>query len=127
MKLLLDEMYPAALAEALRGKGVDTTTAAALGLAGRSDLDIFAIAAAEGYTVVTENVGDIARIAGEHLSGGRHHPGVLVALSSRFSRRPAGRGELVAAILAQLGEPLDDRVIYLRRDDQAPPSHGRRR
>jgi hypothetical protein len=30
-----------------------------------------------------------------------------------FSRRPAGRGRLVAAILTQLGDPLDDRVIYL--------------
>jgi predicted nuclease of predicted toxin-antitoxin system len=113
VKLLLDEMYPAALAEALRQKGVDTATVAALGLAGRSDLDTFAAAVADGYAVVTENVADFARIAGEHVAAGRPHPGVLVALSSRFSRRPAGRVKLVAAIVVQLGDLLDDRVIYL--------------
>lgn len=88
MKLLLDEMYPAALAEALRQKGVGTATVAALGMAGSSDLDIFAAVVVDGYAVVTENVADFSRIAGEHVAAGRHHPGVLVALSSRFSRRP---------------------------------------
>jgi hypothetical protein len=123
VKLLLDEMYPAALAEALRLRGVDTATVAALGLAGRSDPDIFAAAVADGYAVVTENVADFARIAGEHVAAGRHHPGVLVALSSRFSRRPAGRVKLVAAILAQLGEPLDDRVVYLLPADETRRDH----
>jgi hypothetical protein len=123
VKLLLDEMYPAALAEALREKGVETSTVAALGPTGRSDLDVFAAAVGDGYAVVTQNVADFARIAGEHVAGGRHHPGVLVALSSRFSRRPAGRAKLVAAILAQLGEPLDDRVIYLPHANQTPGGH----
>jgi hypothetical protein len=113
VKLLLDEMYPAALAGALREKGVETATVAELGLAGHSDPDIFATAVADGYAVVTENVADFIRAGGEHAAAGRHHPGVLIALSSRFSRRPAGRGRLVAAILTQLGDPLDDRVIYL--------------
>jgi len=38
---------------------------------------------------------------------------LLIAVSSRISRRPAGRGDLTAAVLALLGEPLDDRLIYL--------------
>jgi hypothetical protein len=40
---------------------------------------------------------------------------VLIALSSRFSRRPAGIGPLMAAIRAIAGEQLDDRLVYLRR------------
>jgi len=40
--------------------------------------------------LLTENVADFVRIASDHLSTGGHHPGVLVALSSRFSRRPSG-------------------------------------
>jgi hypothetical protein len=111
VKLLLDEMYPAALAAELRKNGVGAATVAELGLAGRADSDVFAKAVAEGYSLLTENVGDFTRISGEHLSSGRHHAGVMIALSSRFSRRPAGRGQLVSAVLAQLGEPLDDRVI----------------
>ncbi|MHB8341888.1 MAG: DUF5615 family PIN-like protein [Mycobacteriales bacterium] len=114
MKLLLDQMYPAVLAERLRGVEIDTATVGELGLAGRSDPDLFAVAVAEGCTLLTENVADFARISADHLGAGHHHPGVLVALSSRFSRRPAGIGPLVAAIRTVAGEQLDDRVIYLQ-------------
>jgi hypothetical protein len=65
-----------------------------------------------------ENAADLARIAADHLTAGRHHPGVLVVLSSGFSRRPAGRGPLVAAVLAAADAPLDDRVVYLERADR---------
>lgn len=87
-------------------------------MAGRSDGDVFAAAVAHGYTLVTENVADCARVAADHLSAGRHHSGVLVALSSRFSRRPAGMSPLIAAIRAAAGDQFDDRVVYLRQVDQ---------
>ncbi len=67
---------------------------------------MFGAAAAGGYSVLTENVGDFARIAAEHSTAGGHHHGVLTALSSRFSRRPAGIGPLVAAIQAIAGEQI---------------------
>ena len=70
MKLLLDEMYPVKLAQALRDQGIDAVTVAELGMAGRSDADVFAAAADQGYTVLTENVSDFARISGEHVVGG---------------------------------------------------------
>jgi predicted nuclease of predicted toxin-antitoxin system len=112
LKLLLDEMYPTALAEALC-TGIDACTAAELGLAGRSDPDVFEAAVAQGYTLLTENVADFARISAEHLTAGHHHRGVLVALSSRFSRRTAGVSRLLAAIHAVAGEQFDDRIVYL--------------
>ena len=113
MKLLIDEMYPASLAAALRAEGIEAVSVVELGLAGRSDPDVFAAAVDDGYVLVTENVADFARIAADHLSAGRHHPGVLIALSSRFSRRPSGRAALNAAVLAAAREPLADRVAYL--------------
>ena len=112
MKLPLDEMYPAGLAAALRAEGVEAVSVVEFGLAGRSDPDVFAAAVAGGH-VVTENVADFARIATDHLTAGHHHPGVLIALSSRFSRRPGGRAAPVAAILASADEPLEDRVAFL--------------
>jgi predicted nuclease of predicted toxin-antitoxin system len=115
LKLLLDEMYPAALAEALRVASIDAVTAAEIGLAGRSDPEVFETAIAAGYTLLTENVADFTRIVADHVTCGHHHPGVLIALSSRFSRRPAGRGPLVSAIRAVAAEVLDDRLIYLKR------------
>ena len=111
-------MYPPSLAEALRAANVDAAMVAELGVAGRSDLDVFAAALADGYVLLTENVADFARIAADHLIAGNHHPGVLIALSSRFSRRPAGRGTLVAAILKVADAPLKDRVVYLERADR---------
>jgi len=118
VKLLLDEMFSARHAEALRHVRIDAVTVAELGLAGRSDLDVFAAAAANGYVLLSENVADFARIAADHLGAGRRHPGVLIALPSRFSRRPAGRRPLVAAVLAIADQSLEDRVVFLERTDR---------
>jgi hypothetical protein len=117
LRLLLDEMYPAALAEALRAEGIDARTVVELGLAGRSDPEILAAAVADGYTVLTENVADFAHISAEHLSAGRHHGGVLIGLSSRFSRRRAGIGSLVAAIHTVADQPVGDRLVYLQSNE----------
>ena len=118
MRLLLDEMYPPGPAESLRAAKIEAVTLGELGLAGRSDVDLFAAAAADGYVLLTENVADFTRIAADHLAAGRRSPGVLIALSSRFSRRPAGRGALVAAVVAAVDEPLEDRVVFLQRADR---------
>lgn len=114
-------MYPSSLAAALRARGVDASTALELGLAGQSDRDILAAATVNGYAVLTENVADFARIAGERLVAGEHHHGVLIALSSRFSRRPKGIPKIVAAVTARIDEDLQDRLIYLD-----PPSQKHR-
>jgi len=114
LKLLLDEMYPPALAEALRADGIDAATVAERGLAGRSDPDVFAAGAADGYVVLTENVADFARIAAERLTAGGHHPGVLMALSCRFSRRPSGIPKILEAIRAAADEQVQDRLVYLQ-------------
>jgi predicted nuclease of predicted toxin-antitoxin system len=106
-------MYPPTLAEKLRVGGIDARTVADLGLAGRSDPDILAAAAAGGDVLLTENVGDFARLAAQHLTTGGHHPGVLIALSTRFSRRPAGINAIVAAVRAVDDENLHDRLVYL--------------
>lgn len=113
MKVLLDEMYPATVAEALRASGIHAATVADLRLGGAPDAEIFGAAVAGGICVLTENVGDFARIAAQHSTGGGHHAGLLIALSSRFSRRPAGLQPLVDAIRAIADEPIEDRVIYL--------------
>lgn len=113
MKLLLDEMYAMKLAQALRDQGIDAVTVAELELAGRSDGDVFAIVTDGGYALLTENVSDFARLSSEHVAAGRHHYGVLIALSSRFSRRPAGYSAIAAAVAAVADDRLDDRLVYL--------------
>jgi hypothetical protein len=117
LKLLLDEMYSPGLAGALRAADVDACTVAELGLAGSSDPEVFAAAIADQRTLLTENVADFARISAEHVVSGQHHPGVLIALSSRFSRRAAGIGPLVTAIGEIADQRLSDSLVYLK-----PPS-----
>jgi hypothetical protein len=114
LRLLLDEMYSGVHAQALRDVRVAASTVVELGLAGSSDPDVFAVAAAQERVLLTENVADYARISAEHLTTGHHHAGVLIALSSRFSRRHAGIPTLVRAIIGVAGEQLADRVIYLQ-------------
>jgi Domain of unknown function (DUF5615) len=119
VRLLLDEMYADKLAQALRDQGIDAVTVAERGMAGRSDADVFAAAADGEYALLTENVSDFARLCGEHVAAGRHHFGLLIALSSRFSRRPAGYGAIVTAVAAVAGGQLDDRLVHLERPGQA--------
>lgn len=114
MKLLLDEMYPTRVAVALRENGIEAITVAELGLAGSADPDVFAAALAGGYVLLTENVGDFTRLAAEHSTAGGHHHGLLIALSSRFSRRPAGSTALVAAVSEAVRQPLADRIVYVK-------------
>jgi hypothetical protein len=118
LKLLLDEMYSPSLAEALRVADVDARTVIELGLAGSSDPEVFVAAIADGRTLLTENVADFTRISADHLGAGHHHPGVLIALSSRFSRRAAGVGPLVSAIRGVADRQLTDCLVHL----QAPPT-----
>jgi predicted nuclease of predicted toxin-antitoxin system len=114
VKPLLDEMYPARLAVALRARGIEAATVAELGLAGAADPDVFAAAVAAGFALLTENVGDFTRLAADHSTTGRHHHGLLIALSSRFSRQPTGFAALIAAVTEAAGRSLSDRVVYLK-------------
>jgi len=117
VRLLLDEMYGARLADALHAMGIDVTTVAERRLSGTPDAEVFAAAVAMERALLTENVADFTRLAAEHGAAGGHHRGLVIALSSRFSRRPAGTVSLVAAIQAVIHEQLDDRVVYLERRD----------
>jgi len=117
VKLVVDAMYPPALAEELNAAGMDAVTVVDLRLSGSSDAEVFGASVAGGRTVLTGNVADFARIATEHSTASHFHPGVLIALSSRFSRRPAGIPRLIGAIQAVADEPLGDRVVYLRHPD----------
>ena len=53
----------------------------------------------------------------EHSVAGGHHAGLLVALSSRFSRRPASLRSLIAAVQAIADEHIEDQVVYLHHTD----------
>jgi hypothetical protein len=100
VRLLLDEMYPARLALALRERDLDAGAVDERPpLRGLADEELLALAAGEGRTLVTENVADFMRLYGEWGGSGRAHAGIVIALSGRFSRTPAGHEALVAALV----------------------------
>jgi uncharacterized protein DUF5615 len=121
VKLLLDEMYPARLTRDLPERGTDAQGVDERNpLRGLADEELLAVAAREGRALVSENVADFMRLYGEWGAAGRRHAGIVIALSSRFSRTPAGYEALVDSLVdlcTQRSEPeaLADAVHFLVR------------
>lgn len=115
-RLLLDEMYPPALAQRLRDNGHDVLAVldVEVGLASRSDEDVLAWAARNQRCVVTENIADFARLAGQ---GATHH-GLILVSAQRFPRTRNGLARLGDALNTLLDAkqlPGPDAVIWLTR------------
>ena len=100
MKLLLDEMWAPAIAEALRHRGhAVVAVAERLDLRGMPDEAIFEAALAEGWVIVTENVVDYRPLAADAMRAGRAYPAMIFTSNRaypRANRRTAGR--LVVAL-----------------------------
>lgn len=102
MKLLLDEMWSPAVAEALRQRGHDAEAVAARpDLRGASDETLFAVGLAEGRAIVTENVKDFCVLA---TTAVRAHPPLILTSSKAWPRADHNRtiGRLVKALDALL-------------------------
>lgn len=111
-RLLLDEMYPPALAMALRDKGHDViVVAATAGLNGCDDATVLDAAVADGRCLVTENVRDFAVLA-QHV----RHTGVLLVNSRRWPRTRVGLPRLANALHDAVCDgrlPADAEVAWL--------------
>ncbi|GAC1458166.1 MAG: hypothetical protein NVSMB8_06550 [Candidatus Limnocylindrales bacterium] len=99
LKLLLDEMYGARLAVALRGQGWDVVaTQERPQLRGAGDREILAAATSEGRAVVTENVGDFVRLFSMCATSGERHAGIILVSRRRFPRTAARPAEMIGAL-----------------------------
>jgi predicted nuclease of predicted toxin-antitoxin system len=112
VRLLLDEMYSAALAEQLRARGHDVVSVHELDdgrLEGAPDEEVFAAAAAAGRALVTENVPDFRRLEAAAVAQGEPAPPLVFTTSRQFPRGdPRTAGSLVRALdaLVRAGSPL---------------------
>jgi hypothetical protein len=112
--LLLDEMYPPALAQRLRAMGHDVVAVleVEVGLASKTDEDVLAWAGRNNRCVATENVSDFARLGQQ----GFGHAGILFVSSRRFPRTASGLPRLLKALDAFLSDgelPGRDGVAWL--------------
>lgn len=102
MKLLLDEMYPPAVAEQLRARGHDVVSVHDLeyrGLESAPDEKLFAAALADDRVLVTENVPDFRRLETGAFARGEPHAVLIFTSNRQFPRgQPATIGRLVEAL-----------------------------
>jgi hypothetical protein len=103
IKLLLDEHYPAWLAEKLTSDGVDTVALNAHRpeLRGADDTMVLQTAATEGRVVVTEDVSTF----GLAIRQMTNHVGVVFCHHARYPRTRPGLELLHRALLALAIEP----------------------
>jgi predicted nuclease of predicted toxin-antitoxin system len=101
VRLLLDEMFPAAIARQLREKHRFDVVAVSEdeSLSGQPDEEVFAAAQRAERTIVTENVPDFRRLARQWEAAGGIHHGVIYTTNRKFPRhRPQTIGRLVRAL-----------------------------
>lgn len=120
MRLVLDEMYPAVIAEQLRTRGHDVVSVHEPDyrpLEGAPDEDLVAAALAGGRAIVTENVSDFVRLETQALATGEPFPICVYTTNRQFPRgEPGTAGRLVQALHVLLNEPPGPRSVFLKRD-----------
>ena len=115
MKFYLDENLSPAIAEALRGRGVDATSAHEVGMTGAPDQVQLAFASSEGRCLVTCDLRHFVEHGRRAVRDRRPHAGIILCPSSLAGEVGAitqALGRVAERYPAGLG-PYD--VIYLSR------------
>ena len=108
MKLLLDEMWPPAVAEALRARGHDAIAVAEHPeLRTQPDAVIFEWARREGWAIVTEDAADYRVLAAAARADGREPPAFVFTSSRAW---PRGRQRMIGRLITALDALLNDPV-----------------
>jgi hypothetical protein len=118
-RLLLDEMFPRAMADQLNAKGHDVR-AVVVGpeFTGLPDEDVLIGATEAGRALVTANIKDFMPIDARYRAASRSHAGLVMVSSKTF---PPSRGHVVAvpsaldALLAVDGGVRPGGVVFLAR------------
>lgn len=111
-RLLLDEMFSPALAEALRDLGYDVVAVVERpDLRAISDDKVFAAASADGRWLVTENVKDFRPILLRAVQEGTATTGILFTSSRTFARSRKNPGPLINALHSWLQTGLPEAPV----------------
>jgi predicted nuclease of predicted toxin-antitoxin system len=90
VKLLLDEMYPRAIAQELRERGHEAVSVHDAPGAGTADEAVFDHARSTHRAVVTENIRDYRPLAHAILEAGDTHRGLILTTARRWPRNDPG-------------------------------------
>lgn len=117
MKLLLDEMFPATIATALRDAGYDVIAACERAdLREIDDSSMFIAAQELGRALVTENVDDFARYdQATHATGVAHYGLICTNNRSLPRHNPRFIGEMIRRLTVVLKQHPDQKPTSLVR------------
>lgn len=117
LKLLLDEMLSAHIAEQLRERGHDVLAVVERpDWRGLDDMHVFERAQAEERVIVTYNRDDFLALDRSHRAQGKDHCGIVIVHPRRFHQGKGGIGALVKSLEGFLsaGRPYPAFVHWLR-------------
>jgi len=116
LRLLVDEMYPAAIAAQLRRRGRDAVAVTEHSeLRSLSDPDLFTYAQEARRALLTENIADFAVIADAADERALAHYGLIFVDPAKYPRGSARTiGQLVNGLEAFLAERAADDPTSLR-------------
>ena len=102
MRLLIDEMYPPAVAEQLRKAGHDAISIHDdANTRGMNDAAVCGLALSAGRAVVTENAADFLRVLRDLVATGVRAPTLVITSNRSFPRHAASfTGQAVRALCA---------------------------
>ena len=117
MKLLLDEMISAVVAEQLRARDRDVEAVSERReLRGLTDRDVFEYAQTVQRSLVTYNRDDFLELDRQCRGENRRHCGIVILNPRRFPQGPVSIGPLVASLdrLIVSGPPYDSFIHWLQ-------------
>lgn len=120
MRLVLDEMLSASVAEQLRQRGRDVIAVDEQAeLRGLSDADLFDRAQEDGRVVVTYNRDDFLALDRQYRHQGRDHHGLVILNPQRFPQGKGSIGPLIASLeqFLDAGAPYPSFVHWLQAPD----------
>jgi len=125
-RLLLDEMFPNAMAEQLNAKGHDVrAVVASPEFAGRPDEEILIGAVEAGRALVTADIKDFMPIDARYRAAGRVHAGLIMVSAKTFPQNRTYVTTVTSALDALLGAADSIQpggVIFLTRAGLTKPA-----
>ena len=115
MKVYLDEDLAPAVAQFLRRRGIDATSAQEAGNAQLDDRAQLAYATREGRAIVTANVVDFIELARDAVAANTEHAGIILVPSSFRRDEFQAIADVILEALKPYRTGLHGVVLYVRR------------
>jgi uncharacterized protein DUF5615 len=118
VKIYLDEDLSPKIAELLRQRGVDATTAHEVGNTQLDDSAQLRYATREGRAIVTGNIVDFIQLAHEAVATNTDHGGIVLVPSRVRGDEFAAIAHAISDALGPYPDGLEGLVVHIRRGER---------